>query len=85
MIEAFDQLINDTVAGYVRVSHALNSDVGHQAQIVEQLFMTQRDFLMSSVGTRSPSAGTGPLQVLNKPSSLDEIVSISNFSWSHLL
>lgn len=66
MIEAFDQLISDSVMAYVRISHNLNSDVGHQAQIVETLFRTQRDFLQSSVGTRSPSAGTGPLQVRNQ-------------------
>ena len=65
MIEAFDQLIGDSVMTYVKVSNDLNRDVGHQATIVEALFRTQRDFLLSSVGTRSPSAGAGPLQVSN--------------------
>ena len=52
------------VAAYTRASGEIGADVHRQAELVEDLFQSQREFLLSSCGQgRSPSAaGTGPEQ-----------------------
>lgn len=63
MIKAYDRLIKDSVWRYAKLSSAIGADVFKQAELVEGVFETQREFLLSSCRHRSPSAvGTGPVQ-----------------------
>ena len=51
------------VAAYTRASGEIGADVHRQAELVEDLFQSQREFLLSSCRGRAPSAvGTGPEQ-----------------------
>ena len=63
MVSAYDDLIRTAVAAYARASAEIGADVRRQAELVEDLFHSQREFLLSSCQGRSPSAaGTGPEQ-----------------------
>lgn len=63
MVSAFDDLIRTAVAAYTRASGEIGADVHRQAELVEDLFQSQREFLLSSCRGRAPSAvGTGPDQ-----------------------
>ena len=63
MVSAYDDLIRTAVAAYARASGEIGADVQRQAELVEDLFHSQREFLLSSCRGRSPSAaGTGPEQ-----------------------
>lgn len=64
MVSAYDDLVRTAVAAYARASGDIGADVRRQAELVEDLFRSQREFLLSSCGRgRSPSAaGTGPEQ-----------------------
>ena len=63
MVSAYDDLVRTAVAAYARASGEIGADVRRQAELVEDLFHSQREFLLSSCRGRSPSAaGTGPEQ-----------------------
>ena len=63
MVAAYDDLVRTAVAAYARASGEIGADVRRQAELVEDLFHSQREFLLSSCRGRSPSAaGTGPEQ-----------------------
>ena len=62
MVLAYNQIINTSLALYLRNSAAIGSLVNTQAAMVETLFMLQRQFLVSSCRGNMPNNGTGPSQ-----------------------
>jgi hypothetical protein len=62
MISAYNQLLSRHLGSYLRNSAALGSEVQSQAVMVESLFSSQMQFLMSSCSGGLPSAGSGPNQ-----------------------
>jgi len=62
MVVAYNQIINTSLALYLRNSAAIGSLVNTQAAMVETLFMLQKQFLVSSCRGNVPNNGTGPSQ-----------------------
>ena len=62
MIHAYDRLLSRYLGSFLRNSAALGSVIQSQAVLVESLFSSQRQFLVSSCSGGLPSAGCGPSQ-----------------------
>ena len=58
IFQAFEQVIRTSIRTYVSLSGQVAPIVRRQAEVVDDLFRVQRDFLLSSCKNRTPSAGT---------------------------
>ncbi|XP_023323821.1 adenylyl cyclase-associated protein [Eurytemora carolleeae] len=76
MISAFDKIISNTLPTYLKMSALFGSLVQEQASMVEELFNTQRDFLLSSCRGVYESTGSGPGQA-------NQITLITEFADKH--
>jgi len=76
MVTAYNCLLRTHLTSYLKSSAALGDLVHEQAVMVESLFHSQRDFLLSSCRGNIPSSGSGPSQAAS-------INSIQNFAKRH--
>lgn len=66
-VQAFDELLNDHVAEFVKLSNQIGGDVKTQADMVHKAFKAQRDFLVIASKHQQPAEDV--LMKLLKPTS----------------
>lgn len=76
VVQAFDELVNEHVSEFVKLSNQIGGDVKTQADMVDKAFKAQREFIVIASKHKQPAQDV--LQKLLKPTS-DQISAVQSF------